>query len=343
MNELIAAVVATSWPLLVSGRLVGRRRALAMLAALIVMVLVGGGVLGALAPADALYLPAWTGLGGAMLSLILWAMLGMLARAAGGVSLPGPPLLTAIAAGALIGELGAAAMIAGMTDKRAAARLALAAAGGAMIGRIGDPALVLLFEPVGWSLAPLGLLLALVAVPGSPLPRLDGRPLITAAAAMVAVAAAFSGAWLPHVLAAGCVLMAVLAGERVRSVELKPVGWVSGVVVLALLATASGLTELAAWGIEYVQESLGGLLLPVLTAAGALVSLLADGAAGALLGTAIVDRALDLRVAGVPAALAAGLAVGGLTPLLIVGALREGLVRWALQVLLAVLWAGLVL
>jgi hypothetical protein len=85
------------------------------------------------------------------------------------------------------------------------------------------------------------------------------------------------------------------------------------------------------------------MLLPVLTAAGALVSLLADGAAGALLGTAIVDRALDLRVTGVPAALAAGLAVGGLTPLVMVGAVREGLSRWALQVLLAILWAGLVL
>ena len=137
--------------------------------------------------------------------------------------------------------------------------------------------------------------------------------------------------------------MAVLAGERVRSVELKPVALVGGLVVLSMLATASGLTELAAWGIEYVQESLGVLLLPVLTAAGALVSLLADGTAGALLGAAIVDRALDLRVTGVPAALAAGLAVGGLTPLLMVGAVREGLPRWMLQVLLAVLWAGLVL
>ena len=343
MNELIGAVVAMSWPLLVSGGLAGRRRSVGMVSLLIALVVAGGGLLGALSPADAIHLPQWTGLGGAMLSLLLWAMLGMLARAAGGVSLPGPPLLTAIAAGALMGEIGAAAMIAGMADKRAAARLALAAAGGALIGRVGDPALVLLFEPVGWSLAPLGLLLALVAAPGVPLPRLEGRPLVTGVAALVALAAALSGVWLPHVLAAGCVVMAVLAGERVRSVELKPVALVGGLVVLSMLATASGLTELAAWGIEYVQESLGVLLLPVLTAAGALVSLLADGTAGALLGAAIVDRALDLRVTGVPAALAAGLAVGGLTPLLMVGAVREGLPRWMLQVLLAVLWAGLVL
>ena len=72
MNELIAAVIATSWPLLVSGRTVGRRRAWIWIVALIVAASVGGGVLGALMPADALYLPVWTGLGGAMLSLILW-------------------------------------------------------------------------------------------------------------------------------------------------------------------------------------------------------------------------------------------------------------------------------
>ncbi|MFT5683397.1 MAG: hypothetical protein ACI8RZ_004328 [Myxococcota bacterium] len=343
MSELIRAVVALSWPLLVVGRLSGRRAAGLSLLILVAIVLVSGFALGALTPADVLHLPAWTGLGGGMLSLLLWVLLGSLARAAGGVSLPGPPILSAIAAGALIGELGAAGMIAGMSDKRAAARLALAAAGGAMIGRIGDPALLLLMDQVGWSLAPLGLLTALVALPGGALPRLEGRPLVTGAAAVVAVAAVFSGTFLPHVLAVGCVLMAALAGGKVRQTDLKPVAWCLGLTVLVVVSTTSGLPELAAWGLELIQEILGAWRLPALAALGALIAVLSEGISGALLTTAILDRALDLTVDGVPAALAAGLATGGLAPLVVVGAVREGLLRWGAQVLLAILWAGLVL
>ncbi len=83
--------------------------------------------------------------------------------------------------------------------------------------------------------------------------------------------------------------------------------------------------------------------MPGLTAIGVLIAVLSEGISGALLTSAVLDRALDLTVDGVPTALAAGLAVGGLAPLVIVGAVREGLLRWAAQVFLALLWAGLVL
>ncbi len=342
MTEVVRVVVAMSWPLLVAGRVTGRRRAGVLLLILVGFSLVGGSLLGALTPTDLLHLPDWTGLSQGSLSLLLWVLLGVLARAAGGVSLPGPPILSAIAAGALIGELGAAGLIAGagLTDRRAAARLALAAAGGAMIGRIGDPALLLLMDRVGWSLAPLGLLTALVALPGGPLPRLSGRPLVTGAAAIIATAAVLAGSHLPAVLAAGCLLMAALAGGALRRVDLRPVGWCLGLVALVVLSTAGGLAELAAWGLELVAESLGG---PLLVLIGALIAVLGEGITGALLGSAILDRALDLTVPDVSVALAAGLATGGLAPLVIAGAVREGLLRWSAQVLLAVLWAGLVL
>ncbi|MDG1481455.1 MAG: hypothetical protein P8R54_17805 [Myxococcota bacterium] len=343
MNELIRAVVAMSWPLLFVGRGSERVRSGTGLLIMIGLVLVSGLVLGSLVPADLLFLPSWTGLGSGMLSLVLWVLLGSLARVAGGVSLPGPPLLSAIAIGALVGEIGAAGMIAGISDKRAAARLALAAAGGAMVGRVGDPALLLLMDQVGWSLAPLGLLTAMVAVPGGSLPRIEGHTVVTAAAAVVATAAIFAGDFLPHVLAAGCLLMAGLAGGKLRVVDLRPVGWCFGLTVLVLLSTASGLPELAAWGLELVQEILGSWRMPGLTAIGVLIAVLSEGISGALLTSAVLDRALDLTVEGVPTALAAGLAVGGLAPLVIVGAVREGLLRWAVQVFLALLWAGLVL
>ena len=343
MTELIEAVVAMSWPLLVVGALAGRRWAGISLAILITMVIIGGTMLGALAPMDVLHLPAWTGLGGAMLSLVLWCLLGALARAAGGVSVPGPPILSAMVAGALIGEIAAAGMVAGLSDRRAAARLALAASGGALIGRMGDPGLVLMFDRVGWSLAPLGLLIALVALPGTPLPRMEGRPVVSGAAALIAVAAVLSGPHLPVVLGVGCVMMAALAGAQIREIDLRPVGWIFGLCVLVLLATTAGLPELAALGLETIHETLGGLLLPAVAGIGALAAVLGEGASAALLGSAIFDRALDLSVEGVPAALVAGLAVGGLSPLIVAGALREGLLRWAVQVILAIAWAGLVL
>ncbi len=55
-----------------------------------------------------------------------------------------------------------------------------------------------------------------------------------------------------------------------------------------------------------------------------------------------MDRALDLRVPGLAVALAVGIGVGGLGPLVIAGAVREGFRRWVLAVVLAAIYVQLI-
>jgi hypothetical protein len=52
---------------------------------------------------------------------------------------------------------------------------------------------------------------------------------------------------------------------------------------------------------------------------------------------------MSLNIDGARLALTAGLAVGGLGPLVVAGALRAGWKRWFLQVVVTVIYVGLVL
>ncbi|MFT4979949.1 MAG: hypothetical protein ACI8S6_005861, partial [Myxococcota bacterium] len=170
MASLLQAVVALGWPVLVAGPLGRGRRGLWALLALLIASYVGGLAVGALQPLDPLWLPQWTGLQSSALLLILWAAYGATAAAAGGAKMPGTPLFGAVLTGAVLGELAAAAVLtAGSTDRRSAARLALAASAGGLLGRVGDPAMLLLAarEPeMMFMLAPLAILCVLVLFPG---------------------------------------------------------------------------------------------------------------------------------------------------------------------------------
>ncbi len=341
MPEWVA--IALGWPLLALGGIRRWRRRLLALVILVAASVTAGLVMGALVPADALLLPRWTGLGAPALQLVLWVTFGLLARAAGGVALPGPPLLTAAIAGAVIGDVAAAgALAAGARDRRGAARLALAAAGGGLIGRIGGPALRLLGGDIGWQLVPVGGLCVLVAVPGGPLPQVTGRTAVTAAAGAVALIAVLLPALLLPALVVGCGVMLALAGPGALRAHRKALVWPLGVVALVILSTAGGVAELTAWGLEELQSLLGAALLPVLTGAGALVAALTDDGGAALLAVAHRDRALSVTVPDVQVALVAGIAVGGLGPLIAADAVRAGLLRWLVQVGIAIAWVGLV-
>jgi hypothetical protein len=69
-----------------------------------------------------------------------------------------------------------------------------------------------------------------------------------------------------------------------------------------------------------------------MSAGGALLSAICGGQSAALIAEAILDRGPGLQIENLRSGLAAGLAVGGLGPLVVAGALQEGLFRWSLQV-----------
>lgn len=318
-----------------------------------VAAVIGGLVGGVLVPTDLVALPALVGLGPDVAALLAWGLFGGLAAIAGGLRLPGPPIVGAFLAGAMMGELGAAAALASSAkDRDGAARLALAAMGGAMVGRIGDPAVLVLATRVhtaAWTLVPLGLAMALIAAPR---PRHvvphAGSVVVTAIAAVTALAATFvPGAAAPALLA-GAVVLGVIAlrhngaalatNRELLGTAIGPPLWVLGGVLVVLVMTAGGAPQLAALGLEEIADQVGPLLLPGVAAIGALAAALFDGAAAGLLLAAIDDRALFYRDDGLALAAMTGAAAGGLGPLVIAGGLRAGWWRWLLQVSLAVLW-----
>ena len=79
---------------------------------------------------------------------------------------------------------------------------------------------------------------------------------------------------------------------------------------------------------------------PALALVAALCTALSDGTAMAVFADGTLDRAASLRTTDLRFALAAGISVGGLGPLIAAGSVRSGLRIWLLQVLLTVIWLG---
>lgn len=353
------AILAASLPLLGLALVGPFSRLRPPAAALLALGTVGAALgLGLLLPSDLWQLPGLVGLQGEVLLLLAWGLYGGLASLAGGLRLPGPPLVGAFLAGTCMGELGAAAALAGAArDRAGAARLALAAMGGAMIGRVGDPAVLVLAGRVDsrfWTLVPLGLGMALVAAPRRAHLRehAAGSLPVTAVTALVALVAAFAPALAGPALGGGVLALAGLAlasragggpvDREALGRVLGPSLWTLGSVVLALVATAAGLPLVAAEGLAQVMDQVGPVLMPLGVAVAALLSALLDGPAAGLLLAAFVDRAAFFRGDALALVAMLGAAVGGLGPLVVVGGLRAGLPRWLAQVALAIGWAWVV-
>jgi len=350
MDNVVSTALMMSWPLLLVPLTFAKHRPKPLRMLLLVIgASIGGIAAGNVIATDMHMLPIWTGLAYSSATLVLWIVFGGLARAAGGVRLFRTPLLMATLAGAVMGEIAAAAMFATHPNKKSAARMALAACGGAMMSRIGDPALLLLGAEASWiDIAPVGLLCALVSVPGPKIQIDVGRSTVTAVAMVVAVCACL----LPHaliaVLCVGCVVMAGMCwfnGEDSgsRHIDAEMLLWVLGLMMLVVLSTTGGLAELIATGIEESQETFGVWAIPALTGVSVMVAAMFDGLGGAAIGVAVMDRALSIHVDHLPMAMMLGLSVGGLGPLIVSGALREGMFRWLCQVCVVVLWSWFVL
>jgi len=312
-----------------------------------ILALLLGAWKGVLVSSDASWLLAHGGLSEALSQLVMWTVFAVLLRTLGRPVLHGHPMLIAPLMGALMGELAAAAILsAGARDPKGASRLALAAAGGAMWGRIGDPALLTLwnreFSPV--VLALLGLVCVAIANPRSEdlETRKEIDPIVTGACIAVAILA-LTRELAMEGLAVGCgILLYQLRGE-VRKADWRPLGWLLGGALAVLVAVSGGVMALAGLGMEELQALWGERLLMPVAGAGALLSAACGGESASLIAEAVIERSPGLQIEGLNTALVAGLAVGGLGPLVIAGALKEGLVRWAVQVGAVLGLCGLVL
>ena len=344
MNSVLVGILVSTVPLIALG-VVGlwRWRLPAILVVLIATIASAVGV-GILAPSDVWVVPVGLGMNAALLTALMWTLFGAVARTAGPLDIPGPPWVVAMGMGACLGEIPAAAILsAGASSPKGAARLALAAAGGGLIGRVGDPAMLLLAgdHPVLLlALAPLGVLMAFVVRPR----REDvvetgqgnrARTAVVALVACVSLVPAFT-AWA---LLAGMLGLGLLAQDRRGHVDLAAVGWQLCAILLAIIAIVGGSAEQVAYGLEWGTELADWLATPVLTVAAALLTAFTDSMAMSVFFSGVLDRAASVDSAALIPGLTAGIAVGGLGPLIAAGSVRSGFGLWLVQLVLAVGWA----
>lgn len=348
MSPIVVAIVVSTVPLVLLGGMAAWRRKAWGALVLAVATFVAGNMAGVLVPSDLWVLPGATGLTSDLLLLVMWAVLGALARLGGPIKVPGPPVLVAMACGATLGEVPAAAILAASAQTRGgAARLALAAAAGGMVGRMGDPAVQLLSQrdpSILVMLLPLALILALLAAPRrqdivdaqvSDLPR---TVLLVAVAALALVPGLALGA-----VGAGIVGLCVLGRDQLPEVEVGWVLWVAVAALLGLIAIAGGVPEMGATGLELIGEQMGEWGAPGLALAGALLAALTDGTVAAVCAVGVYDSALSLNIPGAALGMAAGVAVGGFGPLIAAGAWRAGWKRWLVHVAVTVAYVWLVM
>ena len=288
-------------------------------------------------------LPALAGLTDEVALLMAWSFFAVVARSSGGVVLRGHPLWIAPLTGAILGEWAAAGILAaGARSKGGAARMALAASAGGLIGRLGDPAMMMLGHrdaTLAWRLIPLAVLLVLVAGPKREDLEAGGRWDVTLVALGTSVATIFFGVWA---VLAGSVALILCDRAILGALSWRFPLWTLASIGLVMCSVAAGGAELAALGLEQVQDLLGTWAGPALTFGSGLISMLLGGSAGGLVGAAVLDRALMLNVPDALVCVAAGAAVGGIGPLVVSGSVRAGWWRLILQLAVAVVFVWLV-
>jgi len=244
----------------------------------------------------------------------------------------------AVFAGALMGDLTAAALIAGMVaDKRLAARAALVASASGMLTGVGTVATLMLASP-SLVIIPAALAIVVAWPRGVPVDPYEGRQERSHMVFLIAALSMF------HASIALLVGIAVI-GWRTRFAGLKHLQWRPLVLLIAVsLATwaawRSGALWSAEWGIAWLASRAPGLAEPLLFLASALVSALGGEPAAAFIGGEILSAPLYPRFSELAVPMAAGLGLGGLGPLLIVGGWRAGWRVWLGQLTVGAIWAA---
>jgi len=281
--------------------------------------------------------------------LLAWIEFGVIARWAGGFPIRGPLGLLAFFGGALLGDLGAALLIAPRTPTpMQKARVVLTASAGALISPIGTPVTLLLVEPGAFGVLPFAL--AALSWPrgwAQDEPARTVLPLTQTGAnrnlgilllVVLGCLAGFSKFW---VLGIGCVvLMIPLLRKGVRPPT--PWGqeiWIMALAVVCFLCVASGALREAQIGLEAWCAQGAAWTPPLLAAGGAVFSVFATEEGASLFAQQIQTTGYSSIEPAVWSWIGAGIAMGGIGPLIATKALRAGIWLWLGQLALVLIWA----
>ena len=302
-------------------------------------------------PSDVFFLFSYLGIGSSALTVLSWFLYGELLRLLGGVKWPSTSSVQPLRAlfpflcGALIGELGAAALLAPqVSDSKARARVVLSAMAGGLISPVGDANILVMANAISnmqLYLIPLGLLSLIVISPkSSDLPESnsmhDGIPV---ALLLIPIALYFFVPQnAPLILLECSFFLALYAGKRLKNFQLGSLMWLALLIAMLAVATAGGLPEFIALGSENIVLNYAKELPLMLGVGGALAGAIVDGSISAVFVQGFVDRALDLSQPQYHFALASGFAIGGIFPLVVGRCLKAGLKQHILLVAIGSLY-----
>ena len=289
------------------------------------------------------WMPVWV--------LFAWIEFVAIARWAGGFPIRGPLGPLAFIGGALLSDVGAALLLAprAPTAKKKA-QVVLTASAGALMSPIGTPVTLLLVEPGSFGMLPL--VLAAVSWPtgwAQDSPRRAALPLtatgatknlLILVAVVVAISVGLSPLWS---LGIGCVALLI---PSLRSGIKPPTPWkleiwLFGVALLCFLSVASGAFREIQLALVYFMDSNCGLDSTVLVAGGAVLSVFGTEEGASLVAHAVQQTGLSQLDPSTWTLVGAGVAIGGIGPLLLVRAFRAGIVIWLAQLAVVVFWANL--
>ena len=213
-------------------------------------------------PSDALWLMSHLGIGYSAITLLSWLIYGELLRLQGGVRWPTGKAAQPFKAifpflcGALIGELGAAALWAPQVkDPKARARVVLSAMAGGLVSPVGDANILVLAQSIPnmqLYLIPLGLLALLLIsqkhrmCPNQVPPRAPHW-----SACHLIVLYFFVPQNAPLVLLECSLLLAVFTGKHLKN-SISQLLWFVVLIAMLTIASAGGLPEFIALGSENI-------------------------------------------------------------------------------------------
>lgn len=268
-----------------------------------------------------------------LLGVVGWIAFTQLAARAGGPRIAGPAWLVAWVVGALVGDWGAALLLAPLApDKATGARWVLAALAGALLLPCGTSALLLLGTTA--ELRWFGVLLLAIAWPRGRVAN-EGTARVTALVLIIAAVSWWRPDFAPPVLWGAAAFLAITERPGFGALPGRRLVVLVALAGLVGLARLSGALSEARSGLEVALDSFGAGAAAGVTAIAAVFSALGTEEAASLVATWTLDSTGQLTEPGLAPALALGLAIGGIGPLVAAGLFREGWRRWALGVVVA--------
>jgi hypothetical protein len=298
---------------------------------------------GSLVFSDLWMLPIYTDLLPQMITVFLWLCLGLLLGSNGRAKQIGNPVITSFFLGFFIGEWGGALwLLKRCKDGNSRSKLICAVLAGGLVSPFGDIGWFTMLQET-WKVVyfiPLSII-ALLFAKGEVGEELETK----------------SESIFPYILGGLTGLMSLVFYEQkiiVLAVALfvaiywtreylseVPFRW-AGLFVFSALAinitVAGGTNELIAWGLEDVQYSHPSYLLGALSLGTVALSCFLGEMQSVIFASAVMERSLDIQLDGVYFMMAAGISIGGSTPILIAKCLSNGWKIYAGLLLISIIY-----